>query len=52
MDFWIKFWTLLLFASMAVFVCLAVVVTIGGFFNIKSLFETLTKNANEKEENE
>ena len=42
MDFWIKFWTFFFFLSLSIFACLAVVVTIGGFFNIRSLFKSLT----------
>jgi len=39
MNFWINFWTFFLFASLVIFAGLAVVVTIGGFFNIRSLFK-------------
>lgn len=42
MNFWIDFWTVFFFASLAVFAVLAVVVSIGGFFNIRSLFKDLT----------
>lgn len=49
MDFWIKFWTAFFFASLAVFACLAVVVSIGGFFNIRSLFKSLTDEADRQE---
>ena len=47
MDFWIKFWSFFFFASLAVFAVLAVVVTIGGFFDIKSLFKSLTAQKND-----
>jgi len=43
MNFWIKFWSIFFFASLIIFACLAVVVTIGGFFNIQSLFKSLTR---------
>ena len=43
MDFWVDLWTVFFFASLAIFAGLAVVVSIGGFFNIRSLFRTLTK---------
>ena len=43
MSFWITFWTIFFFASLAIFAGLAVVVTIGGFFNIRSLLKSLTK---------
>ncbi|MHC4326124.1 MAG: hypothetical protein ACYSUX_17780 [Planctomycetota bacterium] len=39
---WIKIWTFFFFLSLAVFTCLSVVVTIGGFFNIRSLFKDLS----------
>jgi len=45
MNFWINFWSFFFFASLAIFACLAVVVTIGGFFNIRSLFKSLTDRA-------
>ncbi len=46
---WVNFWTFFFFLSLAVFTCLAVVVSIGGFFNIKSLFKDLS-DAKEKAE--
>ncbi len=49
MDFWINFWTFLLFASIAVFVVLAVVVAVGGFFDIRSLFKSLKESANKED---
>jgi len=39
---WIKIWTFFFFLSLALFACLSIVVTIGGFFNIKSLFKDLS----------
>ncbi len=42
MNFWINLWSFVFFASLAVFAGLAVVVTIGGFFNVRSLFRSLT----------
>lgn len=41
MDSWLVFWTVLLIAALAVFAGLAVVVTIGGFFDIKKLFRSI-----------
>lgn len=38
---WIKIWTFFFFLSLALFICLSIVVTIGGFFNIRSLFKDL-----------
>ena len=43
MNFWIDLWTVFFFASLAVFAGLAVVVSIGGFFNIRSLFKSLSE---------
>jgi hypothetical protein len=40
---WVSFWTFFFFLSLALFTCLAVVVTIGGFFDIRSLFKDLSK---------
>ena len=42
MNFWISFWTIFFFIAIVVFTALAVAVTIGGFFNIRSLFRNLT----------
>ncbi len=50
MDFWIKFWSFFFFASLAVFAVLAVVVTIGGFYNIRSLFKSLTNRADQDDD--
>ena len=46
---WESFWTFFFFLSLILFAGLAVVVTIGGFFNIRSLFKDLTE-AKEKAE--
>ncbi|MBA7609696.1 hypothetical protein ES703_16887 [subsurface metagenome] len=50
MNFWINFWSIFFFASLAIFAVLAVVVTIGGFFNIRSLFKSLTDRADNYDE--
>ena len=50
MNFWIDFWTVFFFASLAVFAGLAVVVSIGGFFNIRSLFRDLTNRPDQQED--
>ena len=42
MNFWINLWTLFFLLSLALFAGLAVVVSIGGFFDIRSLFKSLT----------
>lgn len=52
MRLWIDFWTFFFFASLAVFAGLAVVVSIGGFFNIRSLFRSLRTQAEAREQGE
>ena len=49
MNFWVNFWTFFFFVSLVIFAGLAVVVTIGGFFDIRSLFKSLT--AEHKDQN-
>jgi len=49
MIFWISFWMIFFFVSLAIFAGLAVVVSVGGFFNIRSLFKSLTDRADEQE---
>lgn len=50
MNFWIDFWSWFFFLSLAIFAILAVVVSIGGFFNILSLFKTLTMQRDQEQE--
>ncbi|MDT8302239.1 MAG: hypothetical protein RQ760_12205 [Sedimentisphaerales bacterium] len=45
MNFWINFWTAFFIISLVLFAGLAVTVTIGGFFNIRSLFKNLTSQS-------
>lgn len=45
MNFWINFWTVFFMVSVVLFTILAVVVTIGGFFDIRSLFRSLSAGA-------
>ncbi len=40
-EFWIVSWKVLLLAAIAAFAVLAVVVTLGGFFDILRLLKTL-----------
>lgn len=40
---WEGFWSFFFFLSLGVFTCLSVVVTIGGFFDIRSLFKDLSE---------
>jgi hypothetical protein len=50
MNFWIDFWSWFFFLSIAIFAVLAVVVSIGGFFNMLSLFKTLTMQRDQEQE--
>ncbi len=50
MDFWIKFWSIFFLISLVLFAGLAVVVTIGGFFNIRSLFKNLSGRSEQSEQ--
>jgi hypothetical protein len=50
MNFWINLWTLFFFLSLALFGGLAVIVTIGGFFDIRALFKTLTERTGQQED--
>ena len=49
MDFWINFWTWLLVGAVTVFAGLAVVVTVGRYFDIKKLLRSI--DAKHAEEN-
>ena len=49
MGFWVNFWTIFFFASLVLFAGLAVVVSIGGFFNIRSLFKSLSTRSDERD---
>jgi hypothetical protein len=40
---WAKIWTFFFFLSLSIFTALAILVTIGGFFNIRSLFKDLSE---------
>jgi hypothetical protein len=51
MNFWIKFWTSFFVLSIVLFAGLAIIVTIGGFFNIRSLFKNLKGRSEEPEVN-
>ncbi|MCH7559018.1 MAG: hypothetical protein IIB56_16420 [Planctomycetes bacterium] len=50
MNFWINFWTIFFIASLTLFAGMAIVVSIGGFFNIRSLFKSLTERSEQSEE--
>lgn len=40
---WAKIWSFFFFVSLGLFACLSIVVTIGGFFDIRSLFKDLSE---------
>jgi hypothetical protein len=46
MRFWIDFWAVFFFASLVLFTGIAVIVAIGGFFNIRTLFKGLRNRSN------
>ena len=50
MNFWTSFWTAFFVVSLVLFAGLAVVVTIGGFFNIRSLFKSLSERRGQEED--
>ncbi len=47
MDFWVTFWSVFFFLSVAIFMALSITIAIGGFFDIKSLIKSL-KEAKQK----
>lgn len=48
MDAWATFWGYLLVVVLVVFAMLAVAITIGGFFDVKSLFASMEKQHEEE----
>jgi len=50
MNFWINFWTAFFIVSLVLFAGLAIVVTIGGFFNIRSLFKNLAERREQSQQ--
>jgi len=51
MNFWITFWTIFFFASLSIFSVMAVIVAIGGYYNIRSLFKLLLAGAQQADNN-
>ena len=45
MDFWVTFWTVFFVVSLILFAGLAVVTTIGGLFDMRSLFRSLARHS-------
>ncbi len=48
MGFWTVFWAALLAVALTIFAGLAVVVTIGGFFDVKALLRTIDRKHTEE----
>lgn len=48
MNFWIYFWTIFFFVSLVVFAGVAIVVSIGGYFDVRSLFKSLSADPDER----
>lgn len=40
---WETIWSFFFFLSLGLFTCLSIVVTIGGYFDIRSLFKDLSE---------
>lgn len=40
---WARIWSFFFFLSLGLFTCLSIVTTIGGFFDIRSLFKDLSE---------
>jgi len=47
LDHWMIFWTIVLVLGMVLFALLAIVVSIGGFFDIRRLFQQLRARQSE-----
>ena len=52
MDTWATFWGVLFVLVLAVFALLAVVVTIGGFFDVRAMFRTINDQHHEDDPRE
>jgi hypothetical protein len=49
LDFWILLWKIVLIGGLILFGSLAVWVTIGGFFDIKRLFQRIAESHKQEE---
>jgi len=49
MDAWATFWGLLLIVVLVIFAGLTVVIAIGGFFDLKSLFKSIDEQHHDNE---
>jgi len=50
MNFWINFWSFFFYTSLVLFGGLAIVVSIGGFFNIRSMFKSMAEQGASEED--
>jgi hypothetical protein len=48
MEFWMDFWTVVLVGAIGLFALLAVIVTIGGFFDLRRMFRTMAETADQE----
>ena len=49
MDAWMTFWTVLLVAGLGLFAVITVVVTVGGFFDLKAMFRSLADSQDQEQ---
>ena len=49
---WVKIWSFFFFVSLGVFTLLSIAVTIGGFFDIRSLFKDLLEAKNQAQQDD
>ncbi len=52
MAFWVPFWGAVLLLGLLIFAVVTVVVGIGGFFNVRSLFESIDRQHRIEDEKE
>ncbi len=50
MDHWILLWKVVLIGGTSAFAILAVVVSVGGFFDVRRLFRTLRQQQAEQQQ--
>jgi hypothetical protein len=52
MNFWIQLWTCVLVGGVIIFVLLAIVISVGGLLDIRSLFRTIERQHAEQDGDE
>ena len=50
MAFWVPFWGAVLLIGLLIFAMVTVIVGIGGFFNVLSLFESIDRQHRNEDE--